>query len=270
MPPKAAKEKVVKGDEAEEMVLQYLKSVNRPYSSTDVSANLKNKVPKPAAQKIMLTLAERGEIVKKEYGKQQVFVYNQSNLPVLSGKQMNTIDTELKKVQGELEEKRKELKDLQSHLSSKMALPKTKDLGKDIENLRVENDLTTQALAPYRTTDNGQPAVSPLTKDDAKRIDDEFVKWRKEWVDRRKVYKEALGALCDGGAIDSVPAFEEDQGISPDDEESKAVEEGDFCKPQVTIRSKIVQRTTTVPTAKRTTSASASTEGPKTKKGKKA
>ena len=58
----------------------------------DVAANLKGKVPKAAAQKIMLALTglqnlilstliadsqDRGEVVKKDYGKQQVFVYNQ-------------------------------------------------------------------------------------------------------------------------------------------------------------------------------------------------
>ena len=62
--------------------------------SADVSANLKNKVPKAAAQKVMMTLAgelsalgerqtaslrysEKGILTKKEYGKQVIFVYNQ-------------------------------------------------------------------------------------------------------------------------------------------------------------------------------------------------
>ena len=60
--------------------------------SADVAANLKNKVPKAAAQKIMLALAgeladscpvdiadstEQGTLTKKDYGKQTIFVYNQ-------------------------------------------------------------------------------------------------------------------------------------------------------------------------------------------------
>jgi len=61
-------------------------------ASADVAANLKGKVPKPMAQKIMLTLAgesatsisrqwadqsEKGTLTKKDYGKQTIFVYNQ-------------------------------------------------------------------------------------------------------------------------------------------------------------------------------------------------
>lgn len=43
--------------------------MNRPYGAVDVSANLKGAVPKTATQKILLALAERGELVQKTYGK---------------------------------------------------------------------------------------------------------------------------------------------------------------------------------------------------------
>lgn len=42
--------------------------MNRPFGAVDVSANLKGAVPKAATQKIMVTLAERGELVQKTYG----------------------------------------------------------------------------------------------------------------------------------------------------------------------------------------------------------
>lgn len=60
MPPKAPKElkeKAIKGDEAEEIVLKYMKQINRPYAAADVSANLKNKVTKVVAQKVLQVLA---------------------------------------------------------------------------------------------------------------------------------------------------------------------------------------------------------------------
>jgi 26S proteasome regulatory subunit, ATPase 3, interacting protein len=70
---------------AEDKVLEYLKRVrayllirlfhelllfqmNRPYGAVDVSANLKGAVPKTATQKILLGLAEKGELVMKTYG----------------------------------------------------------------------------------------------------------------------------------------------------------------------------------------------------------
>lgn len=43
--------------------------MNRPYGAVDVSANLKGAVPKTATQKILLALAEKGELMQKTYGK---------------------------------------------------------------------------------------------------------------------------------------------------------------------------------------------------------
>lgn len=42
--------------------------MNRPYGAVDVSANLKGVVPKAATQKILVALAEKGELVQKTYG----------------------------------------------------------------------------------------------------------------------------------------------------------------------------------------------------------
>ena len=42
--------------------------MNRPYGAVDVAANLKGAVPKTAAQKILIALAERGDLVQKTYG----------------------------------------------------------------------------------------------------------------------------------------------------------------------------------------------------------
>lgn len=44
------------------------RQMNRPFGAVDVSANLKGAVPKPATQKILVALAEKGEVVQKTYG----------------------------------------------------------------------------------------------------------------------------------------------------------------------------------------------------------
>lgn len=70
---------------AEEKILEYIKRVhshphfpihyvhplvkmNRPYGAVDVAANLKGAVQKSVVQKILVTLAEKGELVQKTYG----------------------------------------------------------------------------------------------------------------------------------------------------------------------------------------------------------
>ena len=47
--------------------------MNRPYGAVDVSANLKGAVTKTAAQKTLVSLAEKGELVQKIYGKRVYF-----------------------------------------------------------------------------------------------------------------------------------------------------------------------------------------------------
>ena len=42
--------------------------MNRPFGAVDISSNLKGAVPKTATQKILLTLAEKGEVTQKSYG----------------------------------------------------------------------------------------------------------------------------------------------------------------------------------------------------------
>lgn len=43
--------------------------MNRPFGAVDVAANLKGAVPKATTQKILVALAEKGEIVQKTYGR---------------------------------------------------------------------------------------------------------------------------------------------------------------------------------------------------------
>ncbi|WOO86047.1 homologous-pairing protein 2 [Vanrija pseudolonga] len=242
MPPKKdkeVKEKPIKGDQAEEMVLQYLRSVNRPYASTDVSTNLKNKVTKPEAQKALIALAEKGQLTMKLYGKQSIFVYNQSQLPVLDPEEFSQLDAETKEVQGTLDERRKELKTVSAELASMEALPKTKELGREINRVDAEvgtrreirklthqNTMTLAALAPFRG--DGEAKADPMSAADRDVIDKGWIRWRKEWTDRKKLYKSIMGILGDAGMVANQAEFEDEQGVEVDDDEAQEVDRGEF------------------------------------------
>lgn len=74
MAPRKSATKATSDDSApEELILTYLKAQNRPYSATDISANLHNKVTKTKADKLLKDLFERNEIGGKASGKQWVF-----------------------------------------------------------------------------------------------------------------------------------------------------------------------------------------------------
>ncbi|KAF5351614.1 hypothetical protein D9756_007493 [Leucocoprinus leucothites] len=92
---------VLKGQEAEDKILEYMKLMNRPFGAVDVAANLKGAVPKATTQKILVALAERGELTQKTYGKTTFFVINQSKLDCLPAEEIATLENELKSVEDE-------------------------------------------------------------------------------------------------------------------------------------------------------------------------
>jgi 26S proteasome regulatory subunit, ATPase 3, interacting protein len=56
-----------------ELIMSYLKSQNRPYSATDISSNLHNKVTKMKTDKFLKEMFERRQIDGKVSGKQWVY-----------------------------------------------------------------------------------------------------------------------------------------------------------------------------------------------------
>ncbi|THH17913.1 hypothetical protein EW146_g3001 [Bondarzewia mesenterica] len=91
--------KVLKGQEAEERVLEYIKRMNRPFGAVDVSANLKGAVPKTATQKILLALADKGQVTQKLYGKTTFFVANQNNIDTMPSEKLAALELESKTVE---------------------------------------------------------------------------------------------------------------------------------------------------------------------------
>ena len=51
------------------MILDYLQKQNRPYSATDISANLHNAVTKANAAKLLKELSDNGDLVVCVSGK---------------------------------------------------------------------------------------------------------------------------------------------------------------------------------------------------------
>jgi 26S proteasome regulatory subunit (ATPase 3-interacting protein) len=71
---KDEKEAKLNPEQSANLILGYLREQNRPYSATDISANLKNRVTKAAAAKLLKDMHERHEIDGRAAGKQ--FVYH--------------------------------------------------------------------------------------------------------------------------------------------------------------------------------------------------
>jgi len=70
---KEEKEVKLNPEQSAALILDYLRKQNRPYSATDISANLKNRVTKTAAAKLLKDMHERGELEGRAAGKQIVY-----------------------------------------------------------------------------------------------------------------------------------------------------------------------------------------------------
>ena len=69
---KGEKETKLTPEQSATLILDYLRKQNRPYSATDIGANLKNRVTKAAAAKLLKDMHERNEIEGRAAGKQIV------------------------------------------------------------------------------------------------------------------------------------------------------------------------------------------------------
>jgi len=90
--------------------------MNRPFGAVDVAANLKGAVPKATTQKILVALAEKGEVVQKTYGtyksvtktfltfktnrgKTSFFVTNQASIDSFPADKLTELELECKTIE---------------------------------------------------------------------------------------------------------------------------------------------------------------------------
>ncbi|KAI3609577.1 tbp1-interacting protein tbpip [Moniliophthora roreri] len=215
--------KVLKGQEAEDKVLEYVKMMNRPYGAVDVSANLKGAVPKTATQKILLALAERGELVQKTYGKTTFFVANQSRIETLPAEQIAIMESEYKKVDEEIKQLVAQLKTANADLAKLRNTPSDADLDSQITETR---DLVEKRLALLQPLRSGSQLISA---ESLAQVDADWVKWRAEWTRRKKIFISFWQLATDSLPPQEAEKLVEDLGIEFDTAEHVSVERGPLC-----------------------------------------
>ncbi|XP_067145277.1 homologous-pairing protein 2 homolog [Centruroides vittatus] len=135
-----------KGKSVNDAVLEYLKKQNRPYSAIDVFNNLHKEHGKTAVVKCLESLAEKNEIKEKVYGKQKIYYADQDRMESLDEKQIAKMDQDisettsvLKGLQGEVKSKETLLASLKNSLTDEQIRNKLEELRK--ENGEMETRL---------------------------------------------------------------------------------------------------------------------------------
>ncbi|KAG9220963.1 hypothetical protein CCMSSC00406_0002437 [Pleurotus cornucopiae] len=215
--------KVLKGQEAEDKILEYMKRMNRPFGAVDVAANLKGAVAKTVTQKLLVSLAEKGALVQKLYGKTTFFVANQANIASVPDEEIATLEAERKQVEEENSLKAAEAKALINEFARLKSTPTNDELDTQIADTKAA---IAKALTRLRPLRGGATLVSA---DDIAQIDTEWVKWRAEWTRRRKIFTSFWQLATDALPPQDASALAEDLGIEFDTSEHQALERSHIC-----------------------------------------
>ncbi|KAI6008667.1 TBPIP-domain-containing protein [Pisolithus marmoratus] len=217
--------RVLKGQEAEDAVLQYMKKMNRPFGAVDISANLKGAVPKSLTVKILVSLAEKGEIMQKTYGKTNFYVVNQAKVETLPQEELQALEAECKSVEDDNAALSAQVKQLIAELAKLKSTPTDSEIGEKLAEAEVTTQRLLESLAPLRT---GKPMTSA---EDMARIDADWVQWRSEWVRRRKIFNTFWQIATDALSPQDAATLAEDLGIEFDGPEHVELEKGPLCAP---------------------------------------
>ncbi|KAG6880021.1 hypothetical protein C0992_007818 [Termitomyces sp. T32_za158] len=222
-----AKPTILKGKEAEDKVLEYMKSMNRPYGAVDVAANLKGAVPKATVQKILIALTEKDLLVQKTYGKTTFFVFNQSNIESVPASEITAIEAEQKTIDEENQAVASELKTAQSGTSLELLRLKTTPSDQELEGQICEaNKMVSSISARLQPLRSGAPLMSEA---DIAHMDAEWTKWRSEWIRRRKVFMTFWQLATDALPPQAAATLAEDLGVELDTSEHAILERSQFC-----------------------------------------
>ncbi|WBW72335.1 Tat binding protein 1(TBP-1)-interacting protein (TBPIP)-like protein [Schizosaccharomyces osmophilus] len=189
---KEVKPKSVKGEEAEKMIHDYLRRTNRPFSATDISANLKNAVTKQVAQKILEQLRDNGQIHGKSYGKQSVYVCLQDCLEEASSDQLTDLDRQIQTLKGDLESVKAEYKVKATEFQILNNSPSPAEIHQKISTLDKDIEQTKSKLDCLQAG-----SIKSVTEEEMKDTlaNHDFV--RKGYLQRRKMFYNLWNLITD-------------------------------------------------------------------------
>ncbi|KAI5789879.1 Tat binding protein 1-interacting protein-domain-containing protein [Pyronema domesticum] len=192
MPPKKEKKEQFKGDEATEMIMEYLIKQNRPYSAVDISSNLHNAVTKTTAAKLLKEMHESGQIEGRVSGKAVVYHVIQDPKESATEEDLKAIDEEVEVIKQETLTLKSQLKEVQSSLASLKTTPSVASLNESIYQLEKE---VKEMEAQLSVLEAG--ATKPINPVEKAKADKEYKRIEGQYLKRQKQFKLFWGTLLD-------------------------------------------------------------------------
>ncbi|GFN17464.1 putative TBP interacting domain protein [Aspergillus tubingensis] len=165
------------------LVLEYLRKQNRPYSATEVSVNLHNKITKAHAAKALRELHQNKQIEGRAAGKQIVYHALQETSTEVTPEIIAALDEQAEKLQEQVTSLEAAEKNTRVELATICARPLLSELRRDVGQFEQEHEAIRARLVQARGSDAGTVPVQ--VKVDAERD------W-KHWQNQAKV----RGRIC--------------------------------------------------------------------------
>ncbi|KAF2707370.1 homologous-pairing protein-like protein 2 [Pleomassaria siparia CBS 279.74] len=183
MAPRKEKTEKVSANEAADTILHYLR--NRPYSATDISANLHNKVTKAATAKILKDLHERSEIEGRPAGKQIVYHALQNPEDSCTPEELGALETSISQLRSSTAIAIATSKTLRSTLSALNSTLSTTNLISNVAALEAEKP---EIVARLESLKAGK--TKKVTKQEREDIERGWKEWRVVAKRREKIATE--------------------------------------------------------------------------------
>nr|OQO17822.1 hypothetical protein B0A51_14256 [Rachicladosporium sp. CCFEE 5018] len=194
----ADKETKLTLEQSSALILDYLRKTNRPYSATDISTNLKNRVTKTAAAKLLKDMHERSKIEGRAAGKQ--IVYHVIQQPPEEGavEALNVTEEETVKLKDDTANLKLQEKALRNALREGATVVPLAELKGDISVLGTE---TAEIEARLEKLKGGNvKPVSPVSPEEREEIAKQHKLFSKTATARRRIcvelWKDITGLEC--------------------------------------------------------------------------
>ncbi|RFU29105.1 hypothetical protein B7463_g7228, partial [Scytalidium lignicola] len=187
------------GNAASELILEYLTQQNRPYSATEISANLHNKVTKANADKILKDMEKKGLIMGKATkgdakGSQWVFWCLQDSSTPSTPADLAAMNSTINNLRETLPLLKTRQKELSTRLNTVRSAPTTSELRALIRSLSVQRQEKEARLAALK-----DGSVEKVSKEEMEKTEGEWRVWERAGRIRKKCFVELEATLVEAG-----------------------------------------------------------------------
>lgn len=194
----------------EDVVYEYLQRQNRPFGANDIFQNLHGTIGKTAITKLLTSMADKGKITAKTFGKSVIYFPNQGESEALSEEEAKQMDQDIEQAKVDLESIKTKVQAQQKVVQSLKSSLTTDEIRDRIRALESEN---TKYEARLESLNQGGEKVDPEAR---QKLEDTLKKYKLVWQQKKGLVKDCVDLITE--QMDKKPkVFMEEIGIETDE-----------------------------------------------------